>query len=132
MAQEYSRTQRVADQIQRELAALIQREVKDPRVGMATVSAVEVSRDLSHAKVFVTIFNGGEDQEQIRESVKALNNASGFLRSKLGQRMKLRIVPTLRFHFDDSLSRGNYLSNLIDEARASDPELESDVDYSTE
>ncbi|MBT3437323.1 MAG: 30S ribosome-binding factor RbfA [Oceanospirillaceae bacterium] len=132
MAQEYSRTQRVADQIQRELAALIQREVKDPRVGMATVSAVEVSRDLSHAKVFVTIFNGGENQEEIRESVKVLNNASGFLRSKLGQRMKLRIVPTLRFHFDDSLSRGNYLSNLIDEARASDSELESDVDYGTE
>lgn len=132
MAQEYSRTQRVADQIQRELAALIQREVKDPRVGMATVSAVEVSRDLSHAKVFVTIFNGGEDQEEISESVKALNNASGFLRSKLGQRMKLRIVPTLRFHFDDSLSRGNYLSNLIDTARASDPELESDVDYGVE
>jgi ribosome-binding factor A len=132
MAQEYSRTQRVADQIQRELAGLIQREVKDPRVGMATVSAVEVSRDLSHAKVFVTILNGGEDKEEIRESIKALNNASGFLRSQLGQRMKLRIVPTLRFHFDDSLSRGNYLSNLIDQARASDPELESDVDYGTE
>jgi ribosome-binding factor A len=131
MAQEYSRTQRVADQIQRELAGLIQREVKDPRVGMATVSAVEVSRDLSHAKVFVTIFNGGEDKEEIRESIKALNNASGFLRSQLGQRMKLRIVPTLRFHYDDSLSRGNYLSNLIDQARASDPELESDVDYGT-
>jgi len=78
MAQEYSRTQRVADQIQRELAALIQREVKDPRVGMATVSAVEVSRDLSHAKVFVTILNGDEDQQEITESVKALNNASGF------------------------------------------------------
>jgi len=132
MAQEYSRTQRVADQIQRELAGLIQREVKDPRVGMATVSAVEVSRDLSHAKVFVTILNGSEDKAEIRESIKALNNASGFLRSQLGQRMKLRIVPTLRFHFDDSLSRGNYLSNLIDQARASDPELESDVDYGTE
>ena len=132
MAQEYSRTQRVADQIQRELAALIQREVKDPRVGMATVSAVEVSRDLSHAKVFVTILNGAEDTHEITESVKALNNASGFLRSQLGQRMKLRIVPTLRFHYDDSLSRGNYLSNLIDQARASDPELESDADYGTE
>ena len=128
MAQEYSRTQRVADQIQRELAALIQREVKDPRVGMATVSAVEVSRDLSHAKVFVTVLNGGEDQQEIIESVKALNNASGFLRSQLGQRMKLRIVPTLRFHFDDSLSRGNYLSNLIDQARASDPEQGSKVE----
>ena len=128
MAQEYSRTQRVADQIQRELAGLIQREVKDPRVGMATVSAVEVSRDLSHAKVFVTILNGDEDQQEITESVKALNNASGFLRSQLGQRMKLRIVPTLRFHFDDSLSRGNYLSNLIDQARASDPEQGSNVE----
>ena len=128
MAQEYSRTQRVADQIQRELAALIQREVKDPRVGMATVSAVEVSRDLSHAKVFVTVLNGGEDQQEITESVKALNNASGFLRSQLGQRMKLRIFPTLRFHFDDSLSRGNYLSNLIDQARASDPEQGSNVE----
>ena len=128
MVQEYSRTQRVADQIQRELAALIQREVKDPRVGMATVSAVEVSRDLSNAKVFVTVINGGEDQQEITESVKALNNASGFLRSQLGQRMKLRIVPTLRFHFDDSLSRGNYLSNLIDQARASDPEQGSNVE----
>ena len=128
MAQEYSRTQRVADQIQRELAALIQREVKDPRVGMATVSAVEVSRDLSHAKVFVTILNGDEEQQEITKSVRALNNASGFLRSQLGQRMKLRIVPTLRFHFDDSLSRGNYLSNLIDQARASDPEQGSNVE----
>ena len=128
MAQEYSRTQRVADQIQRELAALIQREVKDPRVGMATVSAVEVSRDLSHAKVFVTILNGGEDTQEITESVKALNNASGFLRSQLGHRMKLRIVPTLRFHFDDSLSRGNYLSNLIDQARASDPEQDTNAE----
>jgi len=128
MAQEYSRTQRVADEIQRELAALIQREVKDPRVGMATVSAVEVSRDLSHAKVFVTIFNGDENAQEIIESLKALNNASGFLRGQLGQRMKLRIVPTLRFHFDDSLSRGNYLSNLIDQARASDPEQDLDVE----
>jgi ribosome-binding factor A len=128
MAQEYSRTQRVADQIQRELANLIQREVKDPRVGMATVSAVEVSRDLSHAKVFVTIFNGGEDEQEITDSVKALNNASGFLRGQLGRRMKLRIVPTLRFHYDDSLARGNYLSNLIDRARASDPEQDQGQD----
>jgi ribosome-binding factor A len=95
---------------------------------MATVSAVEVSRDLSHAKVFVTIFNGSEDEQEIIESVKALNSASGFLRSQLGQRMKLRIVPTLRFHDDDSLSRGNYLSNLIDQARASDPEQATDAE----
>jgi len=89
---------------------------------------VEVSRDLSHAKVFVTILNGGEDPQEITQSVKALNNASGFLRSQLGQRMKLRIVPTLRFHYDDSLSRGNYLSNLIDQARASDPEQDTNAE----
>lgn len=98
MAQEYSRTQRVADQIQRELASLIQREVKDPRVGMATVSAVEVSRDLSHAKVFVTIFNGSEDEQEIIESVKALNSASGFLRSQLGQRMIYGFIMTTVCH----------------------------------
>ena len=92
------------------------------------MSAVEGSRDLSHVKVFVTILNGGEDTQEITESVKALNNASGFLRSQLGQRMKLRIVPTLRFHFDDSLSRGNYLSNLIDQARASDPEQDTNAE----
>ena len=122
MAQEYSRTQRVADQIQRELAVLIQQEVKDPRVGMATVSAVEVSRDLSHAKVFVTILNAEEDAEQIKESLKALNSASGFLRGQLGRRMQLRVVPSMRFHYDESLKRGNYLSNLIDQARSKDSE----------
>jgi ribosome-binding factor A len=119
MAQEYSRTQRVADQIQRELAVLIQQEVKDPRVGMATVSAVEVSRDMGHAKVFVTVL-GSDAADEIKTSVKALNNAASFLRGQLGRRMQLRTVPTLRFHYDDSLQRGNYLSNLIDQARSKD------------
>ena len=119
MAHEYSRTQRVADQVQRELAVLIQQEVKDPRVGMATVSAVEVSRDMGHAKVFVTILNT-DAAEEIQAAVKALNNAASFLRGQLGRRMQLRTVPSLRFHYDDSLKRGNYLSNLIDQARAKD------------
>ncbi len=121
MAQEYSRTQRVADQIQRELAVLIQQEVKDPRVGMATVSAVEVSRDLGHAKVFVTVLNA-DTEDDIKASLKGLNNAASFLRGQLGRRMQLRTVPTLRFHYDESLKRGNYLSNLIDQARAKDSE----------
>ena len=119
MAQEYSRTQRVADQIQRELAVLIQQEVKDPRVGMVTVSAVEVSRDMGHAKVFVTILNI-DDPQVNQTTIKVLNNAASFLRGQLGRRMQLRTVPNLRFHYDDSLRQGNYLSNLIDQARAKD------------
>ncbi len=119
MAQEYSRTQRVADQVQRELAVLIQQEVKDPRVGMATVSAVEVSRDMGHAKVFVTILDA-DSSADTQAAIKALNNAASFLRGQLGRRMQLRTVPSLRFHYDDSLKRGNYLSSLIDQARAKD------------
>jgi ribosome-binding factor A len=119
MGQEYSRTRRVADQLQRELATLIQFEVKDPRVGMVTISAVEVSRDLGYARVFVTVL---DDQEPIPldESIKALNNAASFMRSQLARRMSLRTVPNLFFCYDESLKRGNYLSNLIDQARATD------------
>ena len=119
MAQEYSRTQRVADQVQRELAMLIQQEVKDPRVGMATVSAVEVSKDMGHAKVYVTILNR-DDAEATQTAIKVLNNAASFLRGQLGRRMQLRTLPSLRFHYDDSLKRGNHLSSLIDQARAKD------------
>ena len=118
-AQEYSRPQRVADQIQRELAVIIQQDMKDPRVGMTTVSAVELSRDLSHAKVFVSFLTTEKDAvEGIVTPVKILNQASSFLRSKLGQRMQLRAIPSLRFHYDKSLQQGNYLSNLIDQAIA--------------
>ena len=122
MAKEYSRTQRVADQMQRELALLIQREVRDPRLGMVTVTAVEVSRDLSHAKVFVTIM-GGEPEEgvdPIVQSIKVLNDASGFLRMQLGRAMKLRSVPNLRFHYDESVIRGAQLSALIERAVSED------------
>lgn len=117
MAQEYSRPQRVADQIQRELATIIQQDVKDPRVGMTTVSAVEVSRDLSHAKVFVSFLTQDADKD-VDLSVKILNQASSFIRNKLGKRMQLRAVPSLRFYYDKSLQQGNYLSQLIDQALA--------------
>ncbi|MGB1270741.1 MAG: 30S ribosome-binding factor RbfA [Endozoicomonas sp.] len=119
MAKEYSRTQRVADQVQRELAQLIQLEMKDPRLGMVTVSAVEISRDLAFADVHVS-FLGVDDQEQIDESLKVLNKASGFLRSQLARAIKLRFTPQLRFYFDDTLRRGAYLSSLIEEAVALD------------
>ena len=115
MAKEYSRTQRVADQIQRELAQLIQLEMKDPRLGMVTVSAVDVSRDMAFADVYVS-FLGVDDQERIDESMKVLARAAGFLRSQLARAIKLRFTPQLRFRYDNSLRRGAYMSELIEKA----------------
>ena len=127
MAREFGRPQRVAEQIQRELAMLIQRELKDPRVGMVTVSAVEVSRDLAYATIFVT-FLGNDDPDDIKASLDALQHASGFLRSQLGRIIRMRLTPHLTFKYDESLVRGRELSSLIDEARARD----SEIDHSDE
>lgn len=121
MAKEYSRTQRIGDQMQRELSQLIQREVKDPRVGLVTVTAVEVSRDLSNAKVFITVMGReADDAAAIEESRKVLQNAAGFLRMQLGKAMQLRTIPQLRFHYDASVRRGAELSALIERAVAED------------
>ena len=123
MAREFGRPQRVGEQIQRELAMLIQRELKDPRVGMVTVSAVEVSRDLAYATVFVT-FLGKDEPEEIESSLKALQHASGFLRSQLGRIIRMRLTPHLTFKYDESLVRGRELSSLIEEARERDKEID--------
>ncbi|WP_252176971.1 30S ribosome-binding factor RbfA [Endozoicomonas sp. 4G] len=119
MAKEYSRTQRVADQIQKELAQLIQLEMKDPRLGMVTVSAVEVSRDLAFADVFVS-FLGVDDQDNVDENLKVMQSAAGFLRSQLARSIKLRTIPQLRFRYDNSLRRGAYMNELIAKARSGD------------
>ena len=119
MAKEYSRTQRIGDQIQRELAQMIPREVKDPRLGFVTITAVDVSRDVGHAKVYITVM-GQDGSEDIKQSLKVLNSAAGFLRMQLGKEMKLRSVPQLHFHFDESVSRGVHLSALIERAVAED------------
>ncbi|MBB3330851.1 ribosome-binding factor A [Halomonas campaniensis] len=116
---EFKRTDRVADQLQKELAVLIQREVKDPRLGMVTVSGVEVSRDLGYADVHVTLL-GEDTPERIKENLKVLKQAAGFLRGQIARRIKLRHVPELRFHYDESVVRGQRLSSLIDEAVQSD------------
>lgn len=113
MPKDYSRTQRVADQIQRELADLLRTEVKDPRVGMITITDVEVTRDYSHAKIFYTTLNVKEDNAVIEEGLK---HASGFLRGQLSNRMRLRIIPQLHFIYDESVERGLHLSRLIDKA----------------
>lgn len=114
-----SRRQRVADQIQKELAGLIQREMKDPRLGMVTVSAVDVSRDLAYADVYITILGKNESDER-KQTLDILTRGGGFLRSKLARAMKLRIVPALRFRYDESIERGVRLSNLIEDARKKD------------
>lgn len=125
MAKDYSRTQRIGDQIQRELAQMIPREVKDPRLGFVTITAVEVSRDVGHAKVFITVM-GENDEDKIKQNMLVLKDAAGFLRMLLGKAMKLRSVPTLHFHYDESISRGVHLSALIERAVSEDSKHQDD------
>lgn len=115
MPKDQSRPRRVADQIQRELAELIQLEVKDPRVGMVTLTGVEVTPDYSHAKIYFTLLNQGHPLD---ETLEGLNRAAGYLRSQLAHRMRLRVMPQLHFVFDSSVERGVQLSQLIEEAVA--------------
>ncbi|MGM0824655.1 MAG: 30S ribosome-binding factor RbfA [Pseudomonadota bacterium] len=124
---EFKRTDRVADQLQKELAVLIQREVKDPRLGMVTVSGATVSRDLGYADIYVTLL-GEQDPERIKENLQVLKRAAGFLRSQIAKRIKLRHVPELRFHFDESVVRGQQLSSLIEEAVSTDRARQSQDD----
>jgi ribosome-binding factor A len=115
MAKEFSRSRRVADQIQRHLAELIQMELGDPRVGMVTVTAVEVSHEFEHARIYFTVLGKKlDDQSQIEETTEALNHAAGFLRRELARRLKLRTTPDLVFVYDTSLEKGNRLTELID------------------
>jgi ribosome-binding factor A len=116
MPREFPRTRRVGEQIQREVAGILQEEFKDPRLGMISVSGVEVSRDLAHAKIYISVLGREED---VSETIKVLNKAAGFLRHQLGQRMRLRSVPQLRFLYDASLAEGARMDALIAEALAS-------------
>ena len=104
---------RIADQIQRDLAELI-RELKDPRVGMLTINAVEVSPDYAHAQVYFSLLVGDPAECEI-----ALNEAAGFLRNGLFKRLAIHTVPTLHFHFDRTTERAAELSELIRRANAS-------------
>ena len=106
------RPQRIGDLIQRELADLLAREMRDPRVGMVTVTSVDVSPDMSHAKVFFTLL----DKQHLEAASDGLARAAGFLRSQLAKRVKLYSVPELRFQYDESIERADRLSRLIDGA----------------
>ncbi len=120
MPAEFSRTQRLGEQIKRDLALLIQRELKDPRVGMVTVNFVDLSKDLSYADVNVTVLVADDSDQKIVESLTILNEAASFLRMELGRGLKVRKVPHLRFHYVDSLKRGARINELIHHALKSD------------
>ena len=133
MAKDYPRSYRVADQIQRELAELIRTEVKDPRVPPTmTVAGVEVSKDLSSAKVFVSTFDLQSDPEARQAAIDGLNKASGFLRRQLGNKMRLRIVPTLNFRYDVVQEDAARISSLIDDAIATNTTIDEASDQSIE
>jgi ribosome-binding factor A len=111
-----ARGQRVADQIQRDLAEIISFELKDPRVGMITITEVQVTPDYAHAKVFFTLLN--DDPETIGNTLAGLRKAAGFLRGQLGRRLTIHATPELHFVHDTSTTRGMELSKLIDQANA--------------
>ena len=127
MAKEYSRSERVADAVQRELAVLIRDEVRDPRVGMLSITDVEISRDLAYGKIYVS-FVGERDDDEIKGAMAALNGAAGYLRRLLAAQIKLRITPALTFFYDDTGRRGQQLSALIDYAVGTNRGLADDSD----
>ncbi len=110
------RSLRVADQIQRDLSELIALEIKDPRVGMVTLTEVQLTPDYAHAKVYFTTLV--DDPVAVKNTVQVLRNASGFLRNQLGRRLHIHTLPELHFVHDTSTTRGAALSKLIDEANA--------------
>jgi ribosome-binding factor A len=123
MPREFNRSERVGGQLRRELAQLVQHEVKDPRVGFVSISDVEVTRDLAHAKVYVTVF----EEDKAPKSIEALNRAAGYLRHRLGKEMHIRTVPELHFIHDASVETGARMDELIANAVASDKAPDGDV-----
>ena len=117
MPKEFSRSQRVAEQIRRELAELIRLELKDPRVGMVSITEVQVTPDYAHAKVFFSSMSG---EEGLPEVAAGLQRSSGFLRRELGKRIRIHTLPQLHFEYDKSIEQGARLTRLIDEAVRSD------------
>lgn len=113
------RTQRLGDQIQRDISGLIRQRLRDPRLGMVTISAVKVSPDMGYADIYVTILGKTLD-ESPDEGIAILNAASGILRGELGRGLRTRIVPHLRFHHDVVTSRGNRMADLIAQAISAD------------
>ena len=115
MPREFTRKDRVSDALQRELSRLIRDEVRDPRLKMTNITGVEVSRDLSSAKVYVT-FIGSNSEEAGHDATAILNGAVGFLRTRIASEMKLRVTPKIRFIYDITGKRGQDLAALIEQS----------------
>jgi len=122
MPKEYSRSQRMAEQIRRELSELVRDEINDPRVSWVSFTAVKVSKDLTNAVIYFTLMDDG----QHKDAQTALNNAAGFLRRHLSSRIRSRIVPSLKFFYDASLERGASMDALIAKARSTDADTDLD------
>ncbi len=118
MPKEYSRSQRMSEQVRREVAEIARDELKDPRMGFLSFTEVRMSRDLSHAVIYCSVF----ESEQQNETIALLNGAVGLFRKELARRIRARIVPTLKFVADESITRGAAMDNLISEAIQSDAE----------
>lgn len=112
---EYKRCDRVADLLRKEIAELVFRRVKDPRAANITISDVEVSGDLKHAKVFFCVMGAGADEDAKRNAVSGLEKAKGFIRQELGRRLNLRYIPQLEFAYDTSFEHGDKIERLLKE-----------------
>lgn len=120
MPKEFSRSQRMGEQIRRDLAELVRDELQDPRLTWVSFTAIKLSRDLGHATVFFSVLNSQEHEQ----AGDLLNHAAGFLRHHLATRIRARTIPLLKFVYDDSLERGASMDALIAKARASDGDVE--------
>ena len=114
---EFSRSDRLGAQVQRELAVLVRDELEDARLRMVTIQEVRVDRDIAHAKVFFTVL--GDTLDPL-DAGRKLNKAAGFLRHLLGRKLALRVVPELHFQYDESIERGSRLTALIEDAVKAD------------
>lgn len=124
MGKEFERTQRISHFLHEELARLLQKTVRDPRVQEVSLTGVEVSRDLSHAKVFFTLMDDASAEDRA-EVTAVLSKVSGFLRSELAKASTMRTVPRISFRFDESVGRGRDMETLLREVRLADEKLHS-------
>ncbi|NND64528.1 MAG: 30S ribosome-binding factor RbfA [Gammaproteobacteria bacterium] len=115
---EFPRHRRVADELHRQLTLVIREHLDDPKITWVSITHIDVSRDLTHAKVGISHLQ----VDQRAASVRVLNQAAGFLRARVGEQMRLRVTPELKFYEDDAVEAGEHLSNLIEQARARDAE----------
>ena len=113
----YKRTDRIGDQIRSEIADIIARRLNDPRIGFVTVTAVEVSEDLRHAKVFVSVYG---DEKAKDQTMKGLKSASGLIKGEIGHRLKIKFTPDISFRLDTSLDKAEHVLNILDEIEKGD------------